>query len=507
MKIAVRISDIPGGGEYNAPVEGCVASWQKNRGDHINQGDDLFEFESEKAVVTALAPVSGILICIMIPAGTIWHRGELLEVKDGMPIYDPPFCLIETDETSATVVAPEPQCSHPCSARHEHDSVTETAIHVEQKKIKPRMTMAALRLMGEEEISHKELFDFFGGDIAMFTEYDIKQLLEERDRSVQLRHNPVVVSDPSQKEMVRAVPFARSLAREKEIHLNDIQGTGPEGLILASDVEKKIGNKKVPEKISAQQSSAELSEEPILLTMPYVWRITAANMEAGIRIPTVDARTDSRRFNIRRLTELYGNSRQSFKKVWLPLMVAYARVLGNERFAIFNSYWHEEVDNKGNVTPYVAVRKYVHMGIAYDRGELPVIDLVNKTIKGERLRILTVRNANTRSLQDIISEVDHLFEAAAQKRFSLRDTSGYTAIFNNLGALRHHSGRSILTQGIASMFNLGLMNMESGEAVVQSVVDHRLIDGAKTAPFFIALYKELMHSVFSELEVLLLEKK
>ena len=188
-------------------------------------------------------------------------------------------------------------------------------------------------------------------------------------------------------------------------------------------------------------------------------------------------------------------------------MVAYARVLGREPFILFNSYWHEEVDGVGTITPYIAARRYVHMGIAYDRGEVPVIDWDNKTIRGERLRIITVHNVHLLSLKDIITEVERLFEAALQKRFSLQDTSGYTAIFNNIGVLGLHSGRALLTQGIASELNMGSVDLESGEAVVQLVLDHRLVDGAMTTPFFRALYKELTQCVLSELEALLSEKK
>jgi pyruvate/2-oxoglutarate dehydrogenase complex dihydrolipoamide acyltransferase (E2) component len=146
------------------------------------------------------------------------------------------------------------------------------------------------------------------------------------------------------------------------------------------------------------------------------------------------------------------------------------------------------------------------MGIAYDRGEPPVIDWDNKIIKGERLRILTVRNIHLLPLKDIISEVERLFEVALQKHFSMQDTSGYTAIFNNIGVLGHHSGRALLTPGISSELNMGSVDPESGEAVVQLVLDHRLIDGAMTTPFFRALHKELTQRVLPELEALLSEK-
>lgn len=546
MKVPVRIYKMSGGGgQYDVPQEFDVTAWFKREGDRVNKGEELFEFESDKAVVPFLAPVAGVLVDIAYPiAKGKWIRGEAV-LPLGDPIfYDPPFCWIETDEIDVARVLPKPHPDSVSPTQDKHASVIATHSESRKKrprtsagpflsieearKAKPRMSIGALRLLQEEKVSFEELFDFFGGIVGTFTEYHIKNLLEKRDADVQsqrdfpLTSDPVrtniakavpfyrdfaVTSDPVQSEAVKAVPLARTIAREKGIDLAHVSGTGPEGLVLASDVEKRVDVKE----IRSTHAIEEISEERILLSMPRLWRTIAANMEAAIRMPTADVRVESRRFNLCRLTEFYRANRASIKKItkqglWLPLMVAYARVLRSEPFILFNSCWHEEVDSTGKVIPYIAARKYVHMGIAYDRGEAPVIDWENKTIQGERLRILAVRNIHSLSLRDIITEVERLFAAALQKRFSLQDTSGYTAIFNNIGVLGHHSGRALLTQGIASELNMGSVDGESGEAVIQLVLDHRLIDGAMTTSFFRALYKELMQCVLPELEMFL-EKK
>lgn len=505
MKVPVRMYKMSGGGQYNVPEEGDVVAWLKLEGDHVVEGEGLCEFEADKGTMTIIAPISGTLVNIAYPAGKgTWIRGEVVLPASNPTFYDPPFCWIETDESVLVLVPPTSQPDHASLVREEHASIVTTPIRVEPEKIKPRMSLGAIRLMEEAHVSYEELFTFFRRrNIEIFTEYHIKRLLEKRDVNTRSVHDSTVTGDLIQKEIIKAVPLARTIAREKKIDLVRVQGTGPEGLILVRDVERKAGMQEV----HATQPAEEVSEEPILLSMPRLWRTIAANMEAASRMPTADIRVDGHRFNIRKLTEFYRANRQSYKLgLWFPFMVAYARILGREQFILFNSYWHEEVDSAGKIIPYIAARKYVHMGIAYDRGHAPLIDWDNKTIQGERLRILTIQNVHRMSLTEIASEVRRLFETALQNKFSLQDTSGHTAIFNNIGVLGHHSGRALLTSQIASMLNLGLVDMESGEAVVQLVLDHRLIDGAATTLFFRALYKELMQCVLPELEALLLKK-
>ncbi len=526
MKVPVRIYKMSGGGQYDVPPEVDVVKWIKQAGEYVNQGDPICEFEIEKGVAEIMAPVSGCVIDIAYSAGEKWRREEIAEIVGDISYYNPPFCWIETDESVIAPVLPKPQSDYvppvqdkpaPVIVTHSEPRKKRSRISAgpfesieEARKVKPRMSMGALRLIQEEKVSPEELFDFFGGNVGMFTEYHIKKILEKRDAGVQSGHDVVVTTDTVPTKIVRAVPLARTIAREKKIDLTHVQGTGPEGLILASDVEKKVDVKEVHQEVRANQPVAMIqeSEEPILLSMPRLWRTIAANMEAGILTPTADVRVHNHRFNIRRLTEFYRTNRQSYKfGLWFPLMVAYAHVLRKEQFILFNSYWHKEIDTTGRITPYIAARRYVHMGIAYDRGETPVIDWDNKTIQGERLRILTVHNIHHMSLAEAISEVTRLFDRALQKKFSLQDTSGYTAIFNNIGVLGLHSGSALLTIGIASELNMGSVDLESGEAVIQLVLDHRLIDGAMTTSFFRELYKELMQRVLPELEAMLLEKK
>jgi pyruvate dehydrogenase E2 component (dihydrolipoamide acetyltransferase) len=60
--------------------EGTVAAWKKHLGDRVEKGEALAEIETDKAVMTLEAPVSGTLARIVVPAGDSAAVNALLAV-------------------------------------------------------------------------------------------------------------------------------------------------------------------------------------------------------------------------------------------------------------------------------------------------------------------------------------------------------------------------------------------------------------------------------------------
>lgn len=519
MRVAVRISDIPGGGEYNVPEEGSVTSWQKNLGDHVNKGEDLFEFENEKAVVVAQAPISGILVDVAFGAGSIWHRGELLEVKDGTPMYDPPFCWIETDiviiETPKVVVTPPIETNIPEVTRVVLDQPVVLGSRRKKRqssdsahKRKPTLTAGAFALLQKHSVSVDDLLRAFPETILL-NEQIAQSFLES------LRHvvsgAPFGVTPIPICAFVRAVPAARARAKELDIPLTAIPSSGPDGVVLLHDVELAYEALQYARTHQGEVERVDVPRAPqddeiIHLEMSRLLRAIVVNMEKANRIPTVDGIVTSDVFDFIPLTTFHQRFRKQLQYgLWFPIMVATARVLGREEFITFNSFFPEQDMSPGSPF-HIAARKNVHMGIAYDRGEAPVIDWEKKTIGGEGLRILVIRDANIKTVSELIADVARLLKAAASRRFSLGDVSGYTFIFNNLGVIGHRFGRSLLGKDVAGELNLGQVDVVAGTGILQVVVDHRVINGARITPFARAIHKEMVEHVLPELEIFLFEK-
>jgi 2-oxoglutarate dehydrogenase E2 component (dihydrolipoamide succinyltransferase) len=70
---------VPSVGE--SVTQGILASWLKAEGDHVEEGSDLFELETDKATVTVPAPATGSL-SISVPAGTEVTIGQVVGAVD-----------------------------------------------------------------------------------------------------------------------------------------------------------------------------------------------------------------------------------------------------------------------------------------------------------------------------------------------------------------------------------------------------------------------------------------
>ncbi|MDP3779258.1 MAG: biotin/lipoyl-containing protein [bacterium] len=482
MRVPVRIYKTSGGGQYDVPGEGDVVAWIKKEGDHVKKGDPVCELETDKGVVEIVSPADGIVVEIAYPvdAGKPWVRGEVAEIIGDTPYYDPPFCWIETDEV---VILPMPQ-SVPAEV-------------VLAKKSKPRITLAVSRLMEKHVISIDDMLLRFP-HATVFTETEIDAVLSERCADLKLPG--FAAEEPATSSMVTAVPLARMRSKELGIELALIRGTGPDGLILAADVEAHASQQKIAV-LPAHGAWESGKEEPVLLEMSRLWRTIAINMEESQRIPTVDTIAVAREFDFAPLVDFYKRYKAAFPSaLWFPVMTAAARVLAKEEFIVFNSYCYRQDDSHF----FVAARRRVHMGLSYDRGKPPVIDWDKKTIGGEALRILVIRDAHAKTVKELICDIQRLFKSVAQGGTpDLGDVTGYTSIFNNIGAIGHYSGRSLLGKDIGCQLNLGHVDMHANTGILQTVFDHRLINGARITPFIRAVHEEMESRVIPELETYL----
>lgn len=62
--------------------EGVLVSWKKNIGDRVNEGEVLFEVETEKVVSEVEAPSSGVLEAELVEEGDRVQVGDVLAVLD-----------------------------------------------------------------------------------------------------------------------------------------------------------------------------------------------------------------------------------------------------------------------------------------------------------------------------------------------------------------------------------------------------------------------------------------
>ena len=159
---------------------GTIVRWLKSEGDSVEKGEALYELDSEKVTQEVEAVASGVLLKIL--AG----EGEEIEVGKAIAVIG------EQGEA-----VPEGEADDP----------TEVSEDDAQEEGSPAPEREDERERGREEAPEGP---------------------SEPEQSVESTNGG----------RVKASPLARRIARERGIELSALRGTGPEGRIVAEDVER-----------------------------------------------------------------------------------------------------------------------------------------------------------------------------------------------------------------------------------------------------------------------------
>lgn len=174
--------------------EGRLIAWLKKEGDSVRKGEPIAQVESDKATVELEAVVDGVLDAILEPAEKVLPVGTVLaRIRSGTEPVPP--------------ASPSP-------------TSTQTAALLDSQ----RATPVAQRMASEHNL---DLGAVSGtGPGGRITREDVQQAVARR-------------SAPSNGRPGRALaaPAVRKLARENNIDLNTVQGTGEDGHVTRTDIE------------------------------------------------------------------------------------------------------------------------------------------------------------------------------------------------------------------------------------------------------------------------------
>jgi pyruvate dehydrogenase E2 component (dihydrolipoyllysine-residue acetyltransferase) len=165
---------------------GVIVKWLKSEGDQVQKGDPLFELDTEKVTQEVEADSSGVLLKILA------NEGDEIEVGKAIAVIG---------EEGEEVAAPEREAEEPTEVAEEKQQEGEPAPEREEER----------RRGGEA-----------GTEVG--TEAGTEGPAEPEQRVDGGR--------------LKASPLARRIAKERGIDLAQLRGTGPEGRIVAEDVER-----------------------------------------------------------------------------------------------------------------------------------------------------------------------------------------------------------------------------------------------------------------------------
>jgi pyruvate dehydrogenase E2 component (dihydrolipoyllysine-residue acetyltransferase) len=264
-------------------------------------------------------------------------------------------------------------------------------------------------------------------------------------------------------DRVKASPLARRLARERGVDLAAVAGTGPEGRIIAEDVERTATSPTAAPADAAPAAEVERVEltsirRTIARRLTEAWQIPVFQLQASADMTRATALLDDRR---RLEPDVHVTVTDLMTKVCAAALMRHREV--NVRFT----------DD--------AILRFptVNMGIAV------------ATPKG--LFVPVIRGAERLQLSEIAAARADLVERARAGRLRQEDVDDGTFTVSNLGMYRVERFTAVLNPPQAAILAVGAIEdravPEDGEIVVRSMTtvigtfDHRAVDGAPAAAF------------------------
>jgi len=398
-------------------TEATVAKWLKNEGDKVNADEAIVELETDKVNIEVPAPSNGTLEKISVKEGQTVNVGSLLGTMSGL------------------------------------SNSTESALEGEEKYSPPPKKLEVVKeaeILIEEEVKKKE-------EPLILTEVQ-----EEKKTS-----KASVVNFVS--------PAARKIAAESKINLNEVKGSGKNGIILKEDLLNLMGSTPQP----SERKTTHGPEERIKMTRlraTIAKRLKEAQDNAAML-------TTFNEVDMSSIISMRNENKEEFQKKYLVKLgfmsfFVKACVVGLKNYPIINA------EIQGDEIVY---KNYYNISIAVgtDRG----------------LVVPVVRNTDVMSFADIEKNINLLGQKARDGKIIIDDLQGGTFTITNGGIYGSMLSTPILNPPQSAV--LGMHNIIERPVVVnKSIVvrpimylalsyDHRIVDG-KEAVSFLKIVKECL---------------
>jgi len=410
--------------------EGTIVKWNKKEGDPVKQGDVLAEIETDKANMEMEAQGSGILRKILVPAGGKAPVGSLIGV-----IADPNEDISKMVASAGAPAAP---------------AAPQPAVPPEAPPAAPA-SAAPTPPQGAPPPAPGP--------------------------------RPVPAPAAAEGGRVKASPLARSMAAQRNIPLDTVAGSGPNGRIIKRDIEAWAGAPPVHRTPAAAPAPAGPTitpgaEIPVsnmrrtiakrlaesMFTAPHFYVTVDIDMDAAVAL----------REQLQRGEDV---------KVTYNDLVVKACAKALTRFPMVNASWMGD---------RIATHGEVHVGVAV-------------TIP-DGLITPVVRNADRKSVLDISREVKDLAVRARERRLKPEEFTGSTFTISNLGMYGVSEFTAIINPPESAILAVGAVQRVAVVAEDDGIhpghrmkvtlsADHRVVDGAMAAQFLAEVRRLLENPV------------
>jgi 2-oxoglutarate dehydrogenase E2 component (dihydrolipoamide succinyltransferase) len=310
---------------------------------------------------------------------------------------------------------------------------------------------------------------------------------------------PQVAASTSERDRVRSSPLVRRMAKENNLDLAQIEGTGAGGRICKEDVLRHLS-------AHGPGSAAPKTAAPSSATVPPLAASTPAFSELrGQKIPL----TKMRAIIAQRMVESVAISPHVYT-VYKVDMTQVARIRAREK-----SRFEQKHGIKLTFMPFIAVaavealRKFPIVNATLEDGSIHYPLNVNLGIAVALewgLIVPVIKQAEQRSFAEIAKAMNDLALRARSKKLLPEEVAGGTFTLTNSGVFGGEFGTPIINQPESAILAIGGLKKEpvvltdadgNDSIAIRSMqhfclgFDHRTIDGADSGKFMSAFKKTL----------------
>ncbi len=403
---------------------GTIVRWLKSEGDTIRKGEPLYELDTDKVTQEVEAELDGVLLQIVVREGEVDVGATIATV--GTDGDEPAVGEVTAPSAPADATAAEDGAS----AEEKDEAPTQAAGDAE-----PAEPAAAV-----------------AGDGGQGPPADAPR-------------EAVAAAGAVAGARVKASPLARRIARERGVDLSAVAGTGPDGRIVADDVEKAAtGAVEVPA-TAAPVAAVEVvkltsTRKTIARRLSEAW--SAPVFQLGVSADMTEA-LHLREQLVARLAE--GDVKPTVNDV-LTRLVAVALT---RHAAVNATFTGDEIHRHPSANIGIAV--------AAPNG----------------LIVPVVRGAERLTVQEVARARADLVTRARDGKLTLADLDGGTFTISNLGMFGVEQFVAVLNPPQVAILAVGAVKdtavVVDGELDIAPVMqltltcDHRAIDGAEGAEF------------------------
>ncbi|UQD56006.1 pyruvate dehydrogenase complex dihydrolipoamide acetyltransferase [Flavobacterium sp. K5-23] len=522
-------------------TEGTVATWLKNVGDKIVEGDILAEIETDKATMEFESFNEGTLLHIGIPAGEtapvdsllaiIGNEGEdisaLLSGAATIAEAVKEETVIEDKNETSTLSASLPNGVVVVTMPRLSDTMTEGTVATWLKKVGDKVSEGDILAEIETDKATMEFESFNEGTLLYIgieegNAAPIDSLLAiigpegtdisgiagnfkiggstvapktEESKTTSVENTVEAVTISTDGKRILASPLAKKIASDKGVNLSQVKGSGENGRIIKSDIENftpsAVTSAPAPQTVAAvvEKTNAPAPKVFVPVGEVYSEEIKNSQMRKIIAKRLAESLFTAPHYNLtievgmdeamksRAIINTVPDTKVSFND-----MVIKACAMALKKHLKINSQWKEDA---------ITINHHVNIGVAVAVEDGLVVPVLKFT--------------DTMSLSQIGGNVRDLAGRAKNKKLLPSEMEGSTFTVSNLGMFGITEFNSIINQPNSAILSVGAIVekpvVKNGQIVVGNTMmlslacDHRTIDGATGAQFLQTLKQYIENPV------------